>query len=488
MKATDLAGSSMEMLENFEVSIECNIHIKSEQVDPCNSCSNSPCHSCVIEHNGSTFHSPPPTASFSKALKEEDVKVDIKNEVKKEEQTIQTCKNSRLYCSHCDRDFYCEDQFVDHFLVNCPKYVLDQHINTKLLGGSDIPLAVKEKVAVTSPGKNKYKNVYKFKGRLQAPQVAVEDFNRLSRNLLPSAHTPIPSTKEVHSVIEKDFSKHILNVVTPDMTPEIKDCLATRFPKQENTAKLRSEIGTVERSEPRKKSRNIISCQKNTAHTLKRNKKPSNQLEISSNSTHTSEKTVKSFNQLGISSNIHDNTQTSDINEKPSYQSDTSSPNASGDKLNSKAFKFCQQCGSHFRTETLLQEHLAKNHSVVNQISYKCPYCPKICYNRREISEHVTECSSKFECNFCSYKSAFKEQIKVHERNHSILDNAYILKPYQCKECSYRTTERGLLFKHTVKTHFPNRPKHLKCKHCPYAIDRLDSLRRHLKRCHDDCS
>ncbi|XP_053975655.1 zinc finger protein 624 [Hylaeus volcanicus] len=150
---------------------------------------------------------------------------------------------------------------------------------------------------------------------------------------------------------------------------------------------------------------------------------------------------------------------------------------------NRKRSFVCSECNSAFYTKHALRQHMLRHAGK----KYKCglPGCPTVLRTASELKSHrslVHDSSSserRFHCSDCSYAAKTKTQLRRHCGRHD--DQATAMKsglracPYS--GCAFKTKIASHLHRH-VRLHTGTKP--YKCRHCDYASNNLENLRKHV--------
>ncbi|XP_066593764.1 zinc finger protein 585B-like [Prorops nasuta] len=142
----------------------------------------------------------------------------------------------------------------------------------------------------------------------------------------------------------------------------------------------------------------------------------------------------------------------------------------------------CARCTSSFYTKYALWQHMQRHEGK----KFKCglPGCPTILRTAAELKTHrrlVHESSDsdrKFSCTECSYSAKTKTQLHRHSLRHIAQDTG---KPrtQACPHegCGFKTKLGSHLRRH-MRLHTGTKP--YKCRHCAYASNNLENLRKHV--------
>ena len=104
----------------------------------------------------------------------------------------------------------------------------------------------------------------------------------------------------------------------------------------------------------------------------------------------------------------------------------------------------CSKCGKYFRTQTILSEHLEKNHIILRL------------YN----------------CTSCDYGTTVQKELKMHIQSTHKSDNVL-----NCHMCAYKAIGLSNLEDHGLKSH-----NIIKCNRCEYWAEDEDIMNNHMKK------
>ncbi|XP_011502698.1 PREDICTED: zinc finger protein 780B [Ceratosolen solmsi marchali] len=143
----------------------------------------------------------------------------------------------------------------------------------------------------------------------------------------------------------------------------------------------------------------------------------------------------------------------------------------------------CSECSSAFHTKHTLRQHMLRHAGK----QYKCglPGCPTILRTETELKNHrklVHETSNSnrdFRCNDCSYAAKTKNQLSRHQKRHQNVHTESNTRQYSCQyiNCNFQTIINSHLKRHN-RLHTGKKP--YKCRHCTYASNNLENLRKHV--------
>ena len=137
----------------------------------------------------------------------------------------------------------------------------------------------------------------------------------------------------------------------------------------------------------------------------------------------------------------------------------------------------CDNCDQQFNHITLLKQHHSESHS--NQtLQYCCFSCPKICYTRHSIINHIIthQPSLRFCCVYCSkYHTSFIDLYHHYTQNHPTV------KIFLCLYCGIYSKNGSSARNHHIK-HFIE--ANLSCDLCGKAFKFLTNLRYHIQAMH----
>ncbi|XP_011309560.1 zinc finger protein 91 isoform X2 [Fopius arisanus] len=140
----------------------------------------------------------------------------------------------------------------------------------------------------------------------------------------------------------------------------------------------------------------------------------------------------------------------------------------------------CAECTEAFYTKHTLRQHMLRHAGK----SYKCgvPGCPTVLRTENELKNHrrlIHETGPnerKYPCDDCNYAAKTRTALRRHQEKHKTSTNpAHLTCPY--KDCPFATQLSSHLKRH-IRVHTGKKP--YKCRHCPYASNNLENLRKHV--------
>ncbi|XP_076240567.1 uncharacterized protein LOC143183060 [Calliopsis andreniformis] len=143
----------------------------------------------------------------------------------------------------------------------------------------------------------------------------------------------------------------------------------------------------------------------------------------------------------------------------------------------------CSECSNAFYTKHALRQHMLRHAGK----KYKCglPGCPTVLRTASELRSHrslVHENASSdrpYRCMDCSYAAKTKTQLRRHRSRHEDPTTAMKSQLRACpfSGCTFKTRLTSHLQRH-VRLHTGTKP--YKCRHCSYASNNLENLRKHV--------
>ncbi|XP_045626245.1 zinc finger and BTB domain-containing protein 7A isoform X10 [Procambarus clarkii] len=103
---------------------------------------------------------------------------------------------------------------------------------------------------------------------------------------------------------------------------------------------------------------------------------------------------------------------------------------------------------------------------------HECPDCSYVTTQPALLIRHIINHSGEglFFCAQCSYQCTSENELKIHQRNHTI-------KPHCCPHCQYRSAKKYNLQIH-IRSHTGEKP--FSCPHCPFRSTNRSDLRKHI--------
>ncbi|XP_033330154.2 uncharacterized protein LOC117222520 [Megalopta genalis] len=144
----------------------------------------------------------------------------------------------------------------------------------------------------------------------------------------------------------------------------------------------------------------------------------------------------------------------------------------------------CSECNDAFYTKHALRQHMLRHAGK----KYKCglPGCPTVLRTASELRSHrslVHESSAsdrRYRCQDCAYAAKTESQLRRHRSRHE--DPADAMKSESVRACPYPgcgfKTKLGSHLQRHVRLHTGTKP--YKCRHCAYASNNLENLRKHV--------
>ncbi|XP_029675420.1 zinc finger protein 845 [Formica exsecta] len=158
----------------------------------------------------------------------------------------------------------------------------------------------------------------------------------------------------------------------------------------------------------------------------------------------------------------------------------SSSP-GSLDKTGRRRNFICSECKEGFYTKHALRQHILRHAGK----KYKCglPGCPTILRTASELKSHRRlvhdNIEKQYPCPNCSYSAKTKTQLRRHRTRHDDSTNAENIQTHSCTydSCNFKTKISSHLRRH-MRLHTGSKP--YKCRHCSYASNTLENLRKHI--------
>ncbi|KOC66596.1 Zinc finger protein 99 [Habropoda laboriosa] len=145
----------------------------------------------------------------------------------------------------------------------------------------------------------------------------------------------------------------------------------------------------------------------------------------------------------------------------------------------------CSECSNAFYTKHALRQHMLRHAGK----KYKCglPGCPTVLRTASELRSHrslvhdSTPSDRRYKCSDCFYAAKTKTQLRRHRARHDdpggVTRAATDLRTCPYAGCAFKTKLASHLQRH-VRLHTGTKP--YKCRHCAYASNNLENLRKHV--------
>ncbi|XP_029049931.2 zinc finger protein 808 [Osmia bicornis bicornis] len=143
----------------------------------------------------------------------------------------------------------------------------------------------------------------------------------------------------------------------------------------------------------------------------------------------------------------------------------------------------CSECNDAFYTRHALRQHMLRHAGK----KYKCglPGCPTVLRtaselrSHRNLVHHSTPSDRQYKCSDCSYAAKTKTQLRRHRSRHEDPTSGMKSELRSCPYagCAFKTKIASHLQRH-VRLHTGTKP--YKCRHCAYASNNLENLRKHV--------
>lgn len=140
----------------------------------------------------------------------------------------------------------------------------------------------------------------------------------------------------------------------------------------------------------------------------------------------------------------------------------------------------CDQCSRQFVSKSIYDEHL-KDHKKPDSRQFVCRICNILYHTANSLNSHTnkkhkTDDQKPFSCTVCTKRFSYKHVLVTHMRVHN--KEQY---KFKCTLCNYVANTISLLNDHLSKTH----QQKLYCKTCDRSFKSDESLKEHMRRCHN---
>ncbi|XP_077493801.1 uncharacterized protein LOC144104576 [Amblyomma americanum] len=138
----------------------------------------------------------------------------------------------------------------------------------------------------------------------------------------------------------------------------------------------------------------------------------------------------------------------------------------------------CQTCNGAFTTQTLLDEHQQREHTLGPQGKYCCTYCPYSSDSKAYHAKHEMTHTGKrrFVCKIS--QKGFK--LSCDLRRHLLVHTGD--KPHECNDCGRCFTDSSNMMRHRKIVHSDDGGVAPSCPHCGVGFTQLSNLKKHLLR------